>query len=225
MSLSAPFVFPLCIWPQANDLQLFRFPRSLAAMDSHSCCSTRTLRGDELMSGSYLQRLCKEHLQAFAEHDAALPPPLELTWGSICSGGEGILFSFEALTVAFESKSVPVTFKHLFCCEIKPSVVNWLLAVPEATHTHACCVFNDACDMANSHAYCHRHKKKCAVPCVDILITGTSCKDFSRASNSYGSFESILALESWLQQAGCSDHNAFTQLVLCVRSFHHGGTV
>ena len=169
------------------------------------------------MSGSYLQRLCKEHLEAFQEHGAAMPPPLELTWGSICSGGEGILFSFEAITVAFESYSVPVNFKHMFCCEIKPSVQNWLLAVPEVTQTHPCCVFHDACDMGKAKAYCHRHKKECVVPCVDILITGTSCKDFSRASNSYGSFESILALESWLQQAGCSDHSAFTQLVLCVR--------
>lgn len=49
--------------------------------------------------------------------------------------------------------------------------------------------------MGNSFAFCVFHKRKCPVPPVDILLFGSSCKDFSKASTAHASGEVIMNLE------------------------------
>ena len=46
------------------------------------------------------------------------------------------------------------------------------------------CIFRNIADLGNEVADCVTHNKPCAVPAVDLLIIGTSCKDMSRANNS-----------------------------------------
>ena len=46
------------------------------------------------------------------------------------------------------------------------------------------CVFRDIQDMGKSSADCIAHNQRCAVPAVDVLVIGTSCKDMSRANPS-----------------------------------------
>ena len=37
--------------------------------------------------------------------------------------------------------------------------------------------------MSDEYAWCCKHNQKCKVPGADIVVAGTSCKDFSKASH------------------------------------------
>ena len=62
------------------------------------------------------------------------------------------------------------------------------------------CLFEKAEHLADGTATCMVHGGKCPVPSVDMLIAGTSCKDFSKASMGRGGkrlrLEDLMELES-----------------------------
>ena len=57
------------------------------------------------------------------------------------------------------------------------------VAAAEQQHEHQpVCVFRDILQMGDQTAECAVHNRRCAIPAVDLLILGTSCKDMSRAN-------------------------------------------
>jgi hypothetical protein len=56
------------------------------------------------------------------------------------------------------------------------------------------CIFQDICELGATVADCWQHGKKCPVPSVDLLVLGTSCKDFSRANSQLG--DDLMILDS-----------------------------
>ena len=53
---------------------------------------------------------------------------------------------------------------------------------PEQEQADLPCIFTNILDMGNDRAECWQHAGFCRVPCVDVLIIGTLCKDMSRAN-------------------------------------------
>ena len=122
---------------------------------------------------------------------------LELTWGSCCSGSEGVHYVVEACAQAMEETGLPVTFQHAFSCESNKAKRSWIADVlckgqvfnsdmheTFATHAEVGCIFEDIKDMGSEMSKCSLHGKECPVPSVDCLFIGTSCKDLSRANSS-----------------------------------------
>ena len=111
---------------------------------------------------------------------------IEITWGSICSGSEGLLPVVRAVEQAYSSHSkVQVQFTHLFSCEKHKGKQKWIQDIfdeLDGHDGHGGCLFNSAEDMGKPFAQCAKHQKKCPVPDVDVLVVGTSCKDLSRAN-------------------------------------------
>ncbi len=58
----------------------------------------------EIKDGAHLDKLAGEHADAFTAANKAsgrpIAPNLTLTWGTICSGGEGVVFVLDAMVKA-----------------------------------------------------------------------------------------------------------------------------
>ena len=148
---------------------------------------------------------------------------LTLTWGSCCSGSEGAHYVVEAVNLALQQQDIPLCFKHSFSCEINPKKREWIKTVLSSGHVFAGslsesdpqgrpwhelgCVFTDILDLKEGEAPCAMHspgrRRKgklehlpCAVPSVDVLVIGTSCKDLSRANSSVDRTKLVLSEET-----------------------------
>ena len=134
---------------------------------------------------------------------------LELTWGSCCSGSEGVHYVVEACAQAMEETGLPVTFQHAFSCESNKAKRSWIADVlckgqvfnydmheTFATHAEVGCIFEDIKDMGSEMSKCSLHGKECPVPSVDCLFIGTSRKDVSRANSSVDKSKLVLSQES-----------------------------
>ena len=106
-----------------------------------------------------------------------------MTWCSICSGSEVILFVLAAIASAFRARHITLIFKHLFSCEIVPAKQEWIMGAFEEGNVEEGCLFERAEDLGQEYAQCVKHGRKCRVPHADIVIAGTSCKDLSRANS------------------------------------------
>ena len=107
---------------------------------------------------------------------------VEMTWCSICSGSEVILFVLAAIASAFRARHITLIFKHLFSCEIVPAKQEWIRGAFKEGNVEEGCLFERAEDLGQENAACVTHGGKCRVPHADIVIAGTSCKDLSRAN-------------------------------------------
>ena len=105
-----------------------------------------------------------------------------MTWCSICSGSEVILFVLTAIAAAFKARGIKLIFKHLFSCEILPSKQEWIMGAFEEGNVEEGCLFERAEDLGQEYAQCVKHERKCRVPHAEVVIAGTSCKDLSRAN-------------------------------------------
>jgi site-specific DNA-cytosine methylase len=124
----------------------------------------------------------------------SLPHKVKLYWGTICSGGEGIVFSLRAIEESFQEMGVDLELIHVFSCEKKPSVQDFILGLLKELGCEGGCLFEHAEEMGQKKARCVRHNQYCVIRRSDIMIAGTSCKDFSRASSSYSNQASILGM-------------------------------
>ena len=145
----------------------------------------RQLPAQAILDGTLLDRLAQQHIADFMK---VIPlrsagANLELTWGTICSGGEVVLFVLDSISRAFQAYGFTFKFKHLFSCEVKQSLQEWIAGVFQETNAACGCCFCRAEEMGQQKAQCVKHGCLCDVPTVDILIAGTSCKDFSKASS------------------------------------------
>lgn len=143
------------------------------------------LPAQTILDGTLLDRLAQEHaayLMKMSQLRSA-GAKLELTWGTICSGGEVVLFVLDSISRACQACGFTFTFKHLFSCENKKSLQEWIAGVFQETSVACGCCFCRAEEMGQQKAQCVKHGCLCEVPTVDILMAGTSCKDFSKASS------------------------------------------
>ena len=149
----------------------------------------RQVPGEWFSDGSLLERLAKEHAEAFSK---LMRPPTsrteygpgarELTWASACTGSAGDVWVAKAL----EGVSPGTRIRQLFACESKPCKQAWIAAVHEAAAPGMdICVFDDIANLGGRTCNCVTHSKKkapvsCKVPYADVFVCCTSCKDMSR---------------------------------------------
>lgn len=131
----------------------------------------------ELLPDSYGPALREAPLSAGLSADADDKEPVTLTWGSCCSGSEGVRYVVDAANRAMNQAGLPVCFEHKFSCPVFDHV-------PKALGHRPGCIFSDIRDMSNNEALCCMHNQCCPVPHVTCLFVGTSCKDLSRANPS-----------------------------------------
>ena len=106
--------------------------------------SSRVTEAFNVVEGTLLPTLARENLQGFKavlprNHPLALGfvggeqtramDDLELTWGSCCSGSEGVHYVVEACAQAMEETGLPVTFQHAFSCESNKAKRSWIADV------------------------------------------------------------------------------------------------
>ena len=172
--------------------------------------SGRVTDPDDIVSGLLLPKLAEENLAGFqailpAQSAGPLghrPGCLKLTWGSCCSGSEGLHYVVEAVNEVLHGK---VAMEHKFSCEIDQKKRAWVKNVlengslfpekdsaPQALPGNGC-IFQDIQKMDQKFARCDRHNKDCPVSTVDVLLLGTSCKDLSRANSSVDRSRLVLA--------------------------------
>ncbi len=134
-----------------------------------------------------LDRLAAEHVAAFlsAFPDRALVGPRDILWGSLCSGSEGAHFVLLAMEKAYNDAGVAVTFRQVFACEKSTTKRKWIdLLVNDAEPlSSSICIFKDIEELGEEEAMCSTHRRYCAVPTVDFVLAGTSCKDLSVMNN------------------------------------------
>ena len=154
-----------------------------------------------ILDGTFLEQLADEHNDAFLSlaPGRRVAPTLTLRWATICSGGEGVLFTLEAIKANAKKRGIILDLVHVYSCEIKKPLTNWIEGLFDEVGVAYGCCFQDAQEMGQEFATCVRHGGRCRVLDCDILISGTSCKDFSRASSSYKASDTLL-----LQQADSS---------------------
>ena len=174
--------------------------------------SSRVTVPKDIVFGHMLPKLAWSNLQGFrnllpAQSALALGVdaskkvgPLELSWGSCCSGSEGVHYVVEAVNLALSQCKIEARFAHKFSCESDKRKRAWIKNVLESGplfHTEGAasdgCVFQNILDMGNRVARCDRHQADCEVGHVDVLVLGTSCKDLSRANSSVDRQKLVLA--------------------------------
>ena len=138
--------------------------------------------------GSLLEQLARESGDCYGAGGDVLPfggagATLVINWASMCSGSEVVLFDLLSIATYYQGRGVNVIFKHRFSCECKPAKQQWIHGLFDELGMEQACVFVQAEDLNQPRAYCCTHRRKCPVPDCDIMIAGTSCKDFSKASS------------------------------------------
>ena len=90
--------------------------------------SVKELAPAALRSAAFLDTLAAEYQVDFAERGGVSKVGLlrtnaevVLSWGSMCSGSEVILFALIALPASYMSRGVKVKFEHRCSCECKES--------------------------------------------------------------------------------------------------------
>lgn len=104
---------------------------------------------------------------------------LNLRVASACSGAATEHWIFGAIQEAFAAKGLPVTFTHVFVCELKPMKREFLANVLIATASD-CCIFADVRGLVEGRCDCDRHGRMCVVKDFDIWISGFSCTSVSK---------------------------------------------
>ena len=100
------------------------------------------------------------------------------------------LFVLDSISRAFQACGFTLTFKHMFSCEVKKPLQGWISSVFKEARLECGCCFCRAEEMGQEKAWCVKHGCLCEVPIVDILIAGTSCKDFSKTSTAQRGYKS-----------------------------------
>ena len=176
--------------------------------------SSRVTKAQDIVGGDLLPCLAEENLNSFRSvfptssvvlglKPGDLDSPLSLTWGSCCSGSEGVHFAVLAVQNTLAQQGFKVEFAHAFSCESNKQKRLWIRRVLQsgnvfnranADHSaHYGCIFKDIGDMSHGQAFCEVHNKECPVKSVDLLFIGTSCKDLSRANGHVDRTRPVLA--------------------------------
>ena len=132
----------------------------------------------DIVNGTLLDKLADEHADHFARAAPGRPtaPSLELTWASICSGGEGVLFALDGIVKAYAKRGIELKLRHVFSCECKKVLQEWIQGAFDEAGIASGCAFDRAEHMGRDTAWCVKHKKPCRVPDSDIVIAGSLVK-------------------------------------------------
>ena len=140
----------------------------------------RSIQAEELQAGTWPAR---ENAQvAVRMTERPLFPERSLTWGSCCSGSEGVRFCFEALNVVAAELGYKTSFRHIFSCESNDEKKNWIQMVnrcapacmasiksaldgvscPAPASQDQPCLFTDIGRLGQAYAPCaiHAHGKR-----------------------------------------------------------------
>jgi hypothetical protein len=165
-------------------------------------CRLQPIAASRFHDSSLLLTLASQHSANFktllpaAKYDGVLSSAGELTWGSLCSGSEGVHFVIEALNSHFGQERINDVDRNLealylrqaFACEIVPNKRKWIDALVNDKRRPLglplMCIFVDIRTMGGALSECSVHGCKCLVPDCDILVASTSCKDLSKLSSS-----------------------------------------
>ena len=177
------------IWPCLRVLAFGRGCSGKAAMQA--------IQASSFGDGSLLGNLAQEFCEDFSADGAALPfgrvgATITLYWASTCSGSEVVLLVLLAIACYYQECGVNVKFRHRFSCECKPAKQKWIQGLFDELGVEKGCLFERAEAMTEEYAHCVTHNQKCKVPSCDIMIAGTSCKDFRKASSKLAAAEVLL---------------------------------
>lgn len=103
--------------------------------------------------------------------------------GTACSGSECPIIQLQVFAQWEQerrgiSKHSQLGFNHSFSCELDARKVKWIIAVSNPAR-----IFKDIVELGRGRAYDWLSGQQRQVERVDILIHGTSCKDFSPQPN------------------------------------------
>ena len=154
-------------------------------------------------SGDLLQHLAMEHVAQFQQMYKKLPGCSlkgRQTWGSLCSGSEGVHFVMAAIQCALQASrgesespgegtaigqdsSQQLFFDQCFACESNPNKRDWIDKLVNMERRkegrQLVCIFDDITKMHSHVAHCYAHERMCPIQDVTFLFVSTSCKDFS----------------------------------------------
>ncbi len=175
------------------------------------------LSAESIKNGTLLDEVAMHNASMFEASmlNSTADPPDELTWGSICSGGEVIEIILLAITNSYKAVGKRVRLNHKFSCEDKTGIQEWILGLQQELGTAMNgCLFEKAEGMGEVTQWCIKHDNNCVIPQVDIMIAGTSCKDFSRANiRSGSSSKSTLLMEHSVGGSAQTFHGLIKYLV------------
>ncbi|CAE7228141.1 SSRP1, partial [Symbiodinium natans] len=145
---------------------------------------TRQIAAETLHDGTWLLQAARENSNIVSDlTNRPLFPSRSLTWGSCCSGSEGVRFVFEALQLLAAEHGHGITFQHMFSCESAPEKRQWIQLVSEfagpvmqkikscldggvevednednlIARERSPCLFTDICTLGGSHSECVAH--------------------------------------------------------------------
>ena len=108
---------------------------------------------------------------------ASLLSDTTLRLGTTCSGMDGAVTVLEQTIAAInQTCGTNIKLRHVFSCECDPTRQSYILQAFSHTMDH---LFADVNVFKESHGECLRSKKLVPIPAIDILISGTSCKNVS----------------------------------------------
>ena len=93
---------------------------------------SRVLPAESLQDGSWLLSVAEENFEVCSSMCQTQPkcPPRPLTWGSCCSGSEGVRFCAEAMNKIYEGRfGFSKILIHRYSCESNTEKQNWIAAV------------------------------------------------------------------------------------------------
>lgn len=150
-------------------------------------------------------RAAKESAQNFVDqgHDPLLLQKRTLEFGTRFSG----LGTCEEALAIMEAE-LPLTFRARYACDTNTDAQAFLQD-RFASHHKGMHMYHDVMDLVDvpenlwdqsfadkretlhstkfkTSAFCHKHGKKCAVPAVDLDVSGTVCKDYSAQGKKNG---------------------------------------
>ena len=109
---------------------------------------------------------------------ASLLSDTTLRLGTTCSGMDGAVTVLEQTIAAInQTCGTNIKLRHVFSCECDPTRQSYILQAFSHKMDH---LFADVNVFKESHGECLRSKKLVPIPAIDILISGTSCKNVSQ---------------------------------------------
>jgi site-specific DNA-cytosine methylase len=119
-----------------------------------------------------------------------LPKPIRI--GTACSGTDVAILGIQAIARILNGMfDVELTCVHAWSCEVDEQKQRFLMDQFDLK-----CLFADLCSLSSSTAVNLKTNEQEAIPPVDVLVCGFSCKDLSTLkpmANSVGSRDTVLA--------------------------------
>ena len=116
-------------------------------------------------NGTLLDDLTRSNAEEQSRSDLAsghAPHGVTIAFCTVCSAGEVVVLVLMALQSFYKSMGVDCSFKHVYSCEIKKSVQDWIEGMFHELRIPNGCLFHNAEELGNGEGRCVRHNQTCS---------------------------------------------------------------